>query len=239
MTKTQLALGAVLLTLALSPLHAEEAIAPESKIQTPAAALAPPALPANNTTHHDLVLPGRVLHVDATAGSLRLTDSKTNAALADVAFISFQMPPEPGQQRPVTFLYNGGPGYASGWLNLGGVGPWRLPMFGDAAAPSAAPQLINNPDTWLDFTDLVFLDPPGTGYSRVLGGKDVQREFWSEKGDVNALAVTIRRWSEANNRMTSPKFLAGESYGGFRSPKIAHVLQVDQGVGVNIPTKSI
>jgi carboxypeptidase C (cathepsin A) len=67
----------------------------------------------------------------------------------------------------VTFLFNGGPGYASGWLNLGGIGPWRLPMSGEAIAPSAAPLLEDNADSWLEFTDLVFIDPPGTGYGLI------------------------------------------------------------------------
>jgi carboxypeptidase C (cathepsin A) len=127
---------------------------------------------------------------------------------------------------------NGGPGYASAWLNLGAMGPWRLPMDPEGARPSAPPVTQPNAETWLPFTDLVFLDPAGTGYSRVLGGDDARKALWSVNGDLDSLATTIRRWSEANGRTASPKFIAGESYGGFRAPKIAHRLQVDQGVGV-------
>jgi carboxypeptidase C (cathepsin A) len=150
-----------------------------------------------------------------------------------VAVIAYKLNGVEGRQRPVTFVFNGGPGYASGWLQLGALGPWRLPMNQSSAYPSAPPVPIDNADTWLDFSDLVFIDPPGTGYGRITGGEEVRKSFYSVNGDVSALAVVIRRWSEANGRMTSPKFILGESYGGFRAPKIAHVLQTDQGVNVD------
>ena len=90
-----------------------------------------------------------------------------------------------------------------------------------------------NAETWLDFTDLVFIDPVGTGYSRfVATGDDVRKRFFSVDGDVNSIAVTIRRWLEKYDRLLSPKFVAGESYGGIRGPKIVRELQIQQGVGV-------
>ena len=98
---------------------------------------------------------------------------------------------------------------------------------------SASPDLLPNAETWLDFTDLVFIDPVGTGYSRfVATGDDVRKRFFSVDGDVNSIAVTIRRWLEKYDRLLSPKFIAGESYGGIRGPKIVRNLQIQQGVGV-------
>ena len=104
---------------------------------------------------------------------------------------------------------------------------------GDAATPSASPDLQPNAETWLDFTDLVFIDPVGTGYSRfVATGEDVRKRFYSIDGDVNSIALVIRRWLEKYDRLLSPKFVAGESYGGIRGPKIVSNLQTEQGVGV-------
>jgi carboxypeptidase C (cathepsin A) len=190
-------------------------------------------LPADRTTTHKLQIGGKTLEFTATAGTIRLADAQSGRGIADIAFIAYQLPQADKKTRPVTFAFNGGPGYASGWLNLGALGPWRLRMDPDAAFPSADPTLVDNTESWLEFTDLVFLDPAGTGYSRVLGGDDVRKRLWGVEGDINSLATTIRRWVEANDRMQSPKYLAGESYGGFRAPKIAHELTTDQGVSVN------
>lgn len=106
-------------------------------------------------------------------------------------------------------------------------------MNGQGLYPSAPPVLHTNTETWLGFSDLVFIDPAGTGFSKITGGSSAQSSLWSVDGDIDSLATTIRRWSEANNRMLSPKYLAGESYGGFRVPRIGHALQTDQGVGIN------
>ncbi|MEA2889305.1 MAG: hypothetical protein QOI05_98, partial [Bradyrhizobium sp.] len=108
-----------------------------------------------------------------------------------------------------------------------------LVMSGDAASSSAPPDLLPNAETWLDFTDLVFIDPVSTGYSRfVTTSEDVRKRFFSVGGDVDSLALMIRRWLEKHDRLLSPKFVAGESYGGIRGPKIVNNLQTQQGVGV-------
>ncbi len=191
-----------------------------------------PALPADATTHHKITLAGQSRDFTATAGTIRLFNADNGAPQADLAYIAFRLDGVEARQRPVSFVFNGGPGYASAWLNLGGLGPWRLPMDGAALAPSAPPGIIDNPDTWLEFTDLVFIDPAGTGYSRVLGNEEVRKSLWSVNGDIASLSVFVRRWVEANGRGASPKFIVGESYGGFRAPKIARNLQTDQGIGV-------
>src|SRR5216683_2959839 len=189
-------------------------------------------LPPDSTTKQTLALPGRTLNFALTAGSIRLFDDKGEPQ-ADIAYTAYQLDGADPRSRPVTFLFNGGPGAASAYLQFGNAGPWRLAIGGDAAVSSAPPDLMPNAETWLDFTDLVFIDPVGTGYSRfVATGEDVRKRFFSVDGDVNSIAVTIRRWLERSDRLLSPKFVAGESYGGIRGPKIVRNLQTQQGVGV-------
>ena len=192
-----------------------------------------PALPPEKTTFHKVTLASGSMDFDARAGSIRIRNAQTSAPMVDIAYIAYLKSGAEARTRPVTFLFNGGPGYASGWLNLGGIGPWRLPMSGEAIAPSAAPLLEDNADSWLEFTDLVFIDPPGTGYGLILGNDEVRKRLFSVGGDLEILATTIRRWTDSHQRNLSPKYLAGESYGGFRVPKLAHMLQTDQGMGVN------
>src|ERR1700693_2494061 len=189
-------------------------------------------LPPDSTTNHTLVLPGRTLAFTATAGSIHLFNERGEPQ-ADIAYTAYQLDGVDPHGRPVTFFFNGGPGAASAYLQLGATGPWRLSISGDAAASSASPDLEPNAETWLDFTDLVFIDPVGTGYSRfVATGDDVRKRFFSVDGDVSSIALSIRRWLEKSGRLLSPKYLAGESYGGMRGPKIVRNLQTEQGVGV-------
>src|SRR5215210_6985090 len=104
------------------------------------------------------------------------------------------------------------------------------PRLGCTSAPS---ELVPNAQTWLDFTDLVFIDPVGTGYSGFAGaGEEVRRRLWSVDGDIRSLAEVVRRWLERNGRVLSPKALVGESYGGFRGPRLVRALQRDEGVGI-------
>ena len=244
--------GFALLLLALSVIAGARAQDAPQPQQTPAAApsgqkssggrgantpAAPAAaeqhrLPPDATTKHTLTLLGRTLNFTATAGSIRQFDGKGEPQ-ADIAYTAYQLDDADAHTRPVTFLFNGGPGAASAWLQFGAAGPWRLPINADAVTSSASPDLEPNAETWLDFTDLVFIDPVGTGYSRfVATGEDVRKKFFSVDGDVISIATTIRRWLEKSDRLASPKYVAGESYGGIRGPKIVRNLQVDQGVGV-------
>ncbi|MBI5318456.1 peptidase S10 [Bradyrhizobium sp.] len=189
-------------------------------------------LPPDSTTKHTLALPGRTQSFTAVAGSIRLFDDKGEPQ-ADVAYTSYQLDGADRGARPVTFFFNGGPGASSAWLQLGDAGPWRLSITGEGAVASATPDLLPNAETWLDFTDLVFIDPVGTGYSRfVATGEDVRRRIWSVDGDVEAIALVIRRWLEKYDRLLAPKYVVGESYGGIRGPKVVHNLQSKQGVGI-------
>ena len=192
----------------------------------------PHRLPADSITKQTVALPGRTLAFTATAGSIHLFNERGEPQ-ADIAYTAYQLDGADPHSRPVTFFFNGGPGAASAYLQLGAAGPWRLAINADAPVSSASPDTQPNAETWLDFTDLVFVDPVGTGYSRfVATDEDVRKRFYSIDGDVNALAVVIRRWLEKSDRLLSPKFIVGESYGGIRGPKIVHELQTQQGVGV-------
>lgn len=189
-------------------------------------------LPPDSVTKDSLTVQGRSLSFTAVAGSIRLYDDKGEPQV-DLAYTAYLLDGTDPRTRPVTFLFNGGPGASSAWLQLGAAGPWRLPIDPAHAVASATPALVPNDQTWLDFTDLVFIDPVGTGYSRfIAGGDDVRKHFYSVDGDASSLAVMIRRWLEKHDRLLSPKYVAGESYGGIRGPRVVRDLQTKQGVGV-------
>ena len=217
----------------LAALEANGQTPPSNSAAQPAApSEAPVRLPAEVTTRHTLELPTRSLGFRATAGAIRLTDDKS-APRVDLAFVAYILNDAEPRNRPVTFAFNGGPGFASAWLNVGAVGPWRIPLSGDATSPSASPDPRPNAETWLDFTDLVFIDPAGTGYSLVRAGHDERRQLWSVEGDISYLAEAIRHWLDRFDRNVSPKYILGESYGGFRAPRLARALARSQGTGIS------
>ncbi|KAA5608983.1 peptidase S10 [Rhodovastum atsumiense] len=190
-----------------------------------------PALPPNAVSRHRLALPGRTLAFTATAGAIRLSDTQGKPQ-AEIAFIAYTLDDADPRTRPVAFAVNGGPGAASAWLQLGAMGPWRLAIDG-VPSPSAPALPVPNAETWLDFTDLVFLDPVGAGYSRFArDDAELRRRLWSVDGDITALAATIRRWLAQAGREASPRLVVGESYGGFRGPLLARALQLTEGFGV-------
>lgn len=190
-------------------------------------------LPEEVTTHQVLALPGHEVRFAATAGSIRLRDGK-NSTLADIAVIAYQAEDADVAARPVTFVFNGGPGMASAWLQMGAVGPWRVRIDPATDGPSATAVPVPNLETWLDFTDLVFIDPPGTGYSRIVTTDgEARRRLLSIGGDIDALAEAIRRWLDGSGRLVSPKYILGESYSGFRGPRLVRKLQSDEGVGIS------
>jgi carboxypeptidase C (cathepsin A) len=211
--------------LALLLLLAPPALAQPQPPPAPAASASGP----DRTTTHSLTLPGRTLEFQAQVATIRLANPQ-GAAQAEIVTTAFTLPDADPARRPVTFAINGGPGASSAWLNLGAIGPWRVPFTN----PSHALAPVDNAETWLDFTDLVFIDPPGTGFSRITAqGDDVRRQFYSVDGDIDALGIVIRRWLEANHRLLSPKFIVGESYGGFRGPKLARNLLERQGIAIS------
>jgi len=133
-------------------------------------------------------------------------------------------------RRPLTFVFNSGPGAASAFLNLGLVGP-RVAEFGMDGHDGANVRLVDNPDTWLAFTDLVLIDPVGTGWSRA-AKPDGAGAFWGVRRDSESMAKVIALYVAKNGRASSPKYILGESYGGFRAAKVASDLRSDQGIVV-------
>lgn len=179
-------------------------------------------------THHAIHLAGNAtLSYTATAGTLTLRNDR-NEPTANVFYVAYTTG---DAKRPVTFLYNGGPGSASLWLHLGAFGPRRIVTSEGSSIPPGAGQLIDNPSTLLDVSDLVFIDPVGTGYSATTGN-GTDKEFWGVDEDIGAFSQFIRRWVAANDRADSPKFLLGESYGTFRSAGLVDQLQKD-GMAIN------
>ena len=227
-------LGLTLAGLALPGLAFAESAPPPHKPASDLAETVPPhPLPAPVTTDHVLSLPGRTLHIKATVGAIRLSDAQSGAPLADIAYTAYRLDGADAGKRPIMFALNGGPGASSAWLDIGAIGPWRLPVKSADISPSMSTQVVDNADTWLDFTDLVFIDPLGTGYSRTLGkDNDIEKHLYSIDGDIDALSTVVRKWLVANDRLASPKYIVGESYGGFRAPKLARKLESKDGIGI-------
>ena len=162
--------------------------------------------------------------------------------------------------RPVTFIFNGGPGASSAYLHIGAVGPQRVDFPADGTLPPVPPRLVQNDESWLAFTDLVFVDPVGTGFSRIIdkdggkgsdekkqadggqpggggaapgGGEPDPNEYFGYKRDLESLCEFIGRWLSDNRRWGSPVFIAGESYGGYRVGRLVRLLQENAGIGLN------
>ena len=187
-------------------------------------------LPPDAVSEHTVSVGGRTIAYTATAGTLSLFDHN-GERLAAVFYTAYVAKGADTARRPVTFAFNGGPGAASTYLNLGLAGP-RIVEFGASGRDGAAVKLVDNPDSWLAFTDLVFIDPIGTGWSRA-AKPDGEKAFWGVRQDADVLAKVIALYVAKNSRAASPKYLLGESYGGFRAAKVAGALQSDQGIVVN------
>ncbi len=189
----------------------------------------PEAASVKQVTH----VAGKTLNYTATVGALPVRDEK-GKKIAEVVVTSYVLDGQRDPDRPVTFAFNGGPGAASVYLNLGAIGPKRVQFGAQGDGPSDSAKLVDNPGTWMDFTDMVFIDPVGTGFSRSLVDKDeTKKRFYSIKPDIEYLSRIVYDWLLKNGRMASPKYVTGESYGGFRAPKITYFLQTQLGVGVN------
>jgi carboxypeptidase C (cathepsin A) len=192
-----------------------------------------PPFPADASIHQTTIVAGKTLSYTATVGSLPVRD-EDGKKIAEIVFTAYTLDGPHDYRRPVTFAFNGGPGAASVYLNLGAIGPKRI-QFGAAGDSASDPAVLrDNPGTWLDFTDLVFIDPVGTGFSRSLLKQDeTDKKFFMIKPDIEYLSRIVYDWLLKNGRMASPKYVVGESYGGYRAPAIAHELQTVQGVGVS------
>nr|WP_245425198.1 carboxypeptidase [Phyllobacterium brassicacearum] len=186
-------------------------------------------LPADSVTNRVLKIRTGELAYTATAGTISLfgQDGTLSAKLFYTAYVARDRQPD----RPLTFAFNGGPGAASAYLHLGLAGP-RILVFGPNGRDGTNPTLIDNPDSWLEFTDLVLIDPVGTGWSRATSDS-VASGFYGVDKDAQSIAKAIALYVTYNERAASPKYLLGESYGGFRAAKVASALKDGQGMLVS------
>jgi carboxypeptidase C (cathepsin A) len=199
-----------------------------------------PAEPVDDlvSTKHRLQVGRQLLGYTATTGRVVLRDEVYEdgtftgyQAKAEISLTSYTLDDAP-EGRPVTFAFNGGPGSSSIWLHLGLLGPRRVVM-GDAGALLAPPyQIADNPQSLLAVSDLVFIDPVSTGYSRVVEGTKPE-PFHGYQGDIESVAELIRIWTSRHKRWLSPKFVAGESYGTLRGAALVERLQTRYGMYVN------
>lgn len=188
----------------------------------------PPEKPV--ATHHEFTLDGKTLKYTATAGTLIIRD-EDDKPYGSIFYVAYTLDGVDPGARPVSFLYNGGPGSATLWLHMGSFSPVRIET--DSPKPTAGPpfKLVPNQYSLLDKTDLVFIDAPLTGYSRV-AGKSTPKDFTGVDQDLRAFDRFIGRYITVNQRWNSPKFLIGESYGTTRSAALADTLFND-GIQLN------
>src|SRR5262245_60927567 len=186
-------------------------------------------------THHQIRANGKNVRYTVTTGKLPLKNEAGDTE-AEIFFMAYTLDgtgkgTASSSSRPLMFSFNGGPGSSSVWLHLGALGPKRVKMRVDGAMPSPPYQLVDNPDTWLDQTDLVFIDPVGTGYSRAMK-PDLGKKFWGVQGDLESVGEFIRLYLTRYQRWASPLFLVGESYGTTRAAGLSGYL-VDRGIAFN------
>ncbi|MDE3156265.1 MAG: peptidase S10 [Acidobacteriota bacterium] len=220
----------------VAPRLAAQARAPHPAGPAPMPMMMAPAAPAVKdvavATHHTIQLDGRTIPYTATAGSMVLGDGQgaPSAVMSYVAYTRDDVT-DPAT-RPLAFLYDGGPGFASIWINVGAFGPERV-VVPDAASGGAPPyRMVANEYSLLDRADLVFLDPVGTGFSHAVGQAH-DRDFWGVDPDARSLAQFIRKYVSRHDRWNSPKFLMGLSYGTFRSAVLGNYLQSHDNISLN------
>ncbi len=184
-----------------------------------------------SVTKHSIVINGKQINYTATTGTLLLrTDKDESSAL--IGFTAYTKDGENPVKRPITFTYNGGPGSASVWLHVGVIGPRRV-VVNDPGTNGPAPYTMeDNQYSILDVSDIVLIDPVGTGFSHAVG-KSKNTDFWNVDADIKSVSQFIRQYITGNERWNSPKFLLGESYGTFRSAGVANYLQENYGISAN------
>jgi len=217
--------GVVLFVLSLAPsaLYA----------QSPDTTSGPPLYPDTVvTTEHTVEADGETIRYTADTGYLPLR-AEDGTVEAQMFYVAYRKQDAEAGDRPITFAFNGGPGSSSVWLHLGALGPRRVPVVSEETDVLAPPyDLVDNPHTWLRFTDLVFIDPVTTGYSRATTAVDEDR-FHGFEGDIESVARFIQLYTTRHERWGSPKFLAGESYGTVRAAGLASALQDRHGMYFN------
>ncbi|WP_193102866.1 S10 family serine carboxypeptidase-like protein [Burkholderia sp. Z1] len=214
----------------LQPLAADQPYLDNTAYDTTATGSLPSATEAAAVTHHRITLNGKPLTYTATAGHLTVRDPNTNTPTASIFYTAYTLDGADVTKRPVTFFFNGGPGSSSNFLHMGSYGPMRV--FSEQGSTVSGPNdvtLGENPQTLLDKTDIVFVDPPGTGYSEAIAPKKNQ-DFWGVDADERVNAGLIYRYLNINNRGQSPLMIYGESYGGPRVGIMSYTLHDTYGI---------
>lgn len=181
-------------------------------------------------TPQEIRIGGRLLRYQVTTGLMPLRNEKGEIE-ASLFYIAYTLESPEKARRPLMFSFNGGPGSSSVWLHLGAVGPKRVKMLEDGALPPPPYRLVENEATWLEMTDLVFIDPVGTGYSRA-ATEELGKKYWSVQGDIESIGDFIRLYLTRAERWASPLFLVGESYGTTRAAGLADHL-LERGIALN------
>jgi carboxypeptidase C (cathepsin A) len=183
-------------------------------------------------TRHEVTIGGKTLRYTVTTGKMPLKN-EAGETEAEIFFMAYTADRTGGPEtRPLMFSFNGGPGSASVWLHLGALGPKRVKMMPDGGMPSPPYKLIDNEYTWLDQTDLVFIDPVGTGYSRATK-PELGKKYWGVQGDLESVGEFIRLYLTRYERWASPLFLVGESYGTTRAAGLSGYLVERSGIAFN------
>jgi len=228
------AVAAILLGRAVPAIAQEpskEAAAKPAEAKPATAESAPPK-EESSVTDHTIRIDGQTIPYKATASTILLKDDKDEPTALIYSTAYTRSDVKDMSQRPIAFIYNGGPGSASIWLQMGAFGPRRVVTQNAAPTGPGPYQLVDNSGCLLDKADLVFIDPVGTGFSHVVG-KGENKDFWGIDQDVRSLAQFIKIYISRNNRWNSPKFLIGESYGTFRSAVLGNYLEDHEGVYLN------
>src|SRR6266478_5292884 len=231
--KMNLAAIAGTLLLALTPLalHAQEKETKTLEKEKPAEPTPPPPKEESSSTDHSIKIAGQTIPYKAVAQTIMLKNEKEEPQ-ALIYSTSYFRTDSKDPARPISFIYNGGPGSASVWLHMGAFGPRRVLTANAESTPPPPYKLADNAGTLLDKTDMVFLDPVGTGFSHAVG-KAQDKDFWGVDQDVKSLAQFITLYVSRNGRWNSPKFLIGESYGTFRSAALGDYLQTHDRLYIN------
>jgi carboxypeptidase C (cathepsin A) len=229
---------AILIVLGPSQVAAQEPDKAENSEKDAKPSKPAPEPPApkeeSSVTDHTIKIGGQAIAYKATASTTLIKDDKgePTASIFTIAYTRSDANNNDKSQRPISFVYNGGPGSSSIWLHMGAFGPRRVVTTDAGPTPPPPFKLVDNAECLLDKTDLVFIDPVGTGFSRAVG-KAKDKDFWGVDSDVKSLAQFIAIYIGRNGRWNSPKFLIGESYGTFRSAALGNYLQQHNGMYFN------
>jgi carboxypeptidase C (cathepsin A) len=201
--------------------------------------------PEQQASKGSVTVAGSVINYDAFAGTLVVhpkdwddvpqnadPNDKSQPATASMFYVAYFKSDSQATQRPITFLFNGGPGSSTVWLHMGAFGPRRVVTADDSHTPAAPYTVVNNDYSLLDVSDLVFVDAPGTGFSRI-SGKDREKAFYGVDQDAQAFADFITQFLGKYGRWNSPKYMFGESYGTTRSAVLSNVLETERDVDFN------